>query len=77
MPLPKSGMPWALACASARDSNSAPATAQRAPPWMRRRGLEWLHRLLHDPVRLAGRYLISDPKALAALAIAAFREKTP
>ncbi len=52
-------------------------TARRAPLWMRRRGLEWLHRLLHDPVRLAGRYLISDPKVLAALAIAAFREKTP
>ena len=47
----------------------------RAPLWMRRRGLEWLHRLCHDPARLAGRYLISDPKVLAALAIAAFRQK--
>jgi exopolysaccharide biosynthesis WecB/TagA/CpsF family protein len=28
----------------------------RAPVWMQERGLEWLHRLAHDPRRLAGRY---------------------
>lgn len=31
--------------------------ASRAPIWMQRAGLEWLHRLAHDPVRLARRYL--------------------
>jgi N-acetylglucosaminyldiphosphoundecaprenol N-acetyl-beta-D-mannosaminyltransferase len=51
-------------------------TERRAPLWMRRRGLEWLHRLIHDPFRLAGRYLISDPKVLLALFIEAFRQKT-
>ncbi len=30
---------------------------QRAPPWMRRSGLEWVHRLAQEPQRLAGRYL--------------------
>ena len=30
---------------------------RRAPPWMRRLGLEWLHRAAHDPRRLALRYL--------------------
>jgi N-acetylglucosaminyldiphosphoundecaprenol N-acetyl-beta-D-mannosaminyltransferase len=29
----------------------------RAPRWMQRAGLEWLHRLAHDPGRLAPRYL--------------------
>ena len=31
---------------------------KRAPPWMQRSGLEWLHRLLQEPVRLAKRYLL-------------------
>lgn len=30
---------------------------QRAPVWMRRTGLEWLHRLASEPRRLAKRYL--------------------
>jgi N-acetylglucosaminyldiphosphoundecaprenol N-acetyl-beta-D-mannosaminyltransferase len=29
---------------------------QRAPVWMQRIGLEWLHRLLSEPRRMAGRY---------------------
>jgi len=36
----------------------------RAPEWMQRTGLEWLHRLLCDPRRLARRYLIDCPKIL-------------
>ncbi len=32
----------------------------RAPLWMRRAGLEWLHRLLQEPRRLWKRYLIED-----------------
>jgi len=30
----------------------------RAPVWMRKSGLEWLHRMLSEPKRLAKRYLI-------------------
>ena len=30
----------------------------RAPIWMRKVGLEWLHRMLSEPKRLAKRYLI-------------------
>jgi len=33
---------------------------KRAPLWMRRHGLEWLHRLLQDPHRLAKRYLVGN-----------------
>ena len=38
--------------------------ARRAPRWMQRSGLEWLHRLLSDPRRMARRYLVDDPKFL-------------
>lgn len=31
---------------------------QRAPAWCRRLGLEWAHRLLQEPKRLAHRYLV-------------------
>lgn len=34
----------------------------RAPLWMQEHGLEWLHRLLSDPARLAKRYLIECPR---------------
>ncbi|MBB5372353.1 WecB/TagA/CpsF family glycosyltransferase [Acidocella aromatica] len=53
----------------------ASGSLRRAPVWMRHSGLEWLHRLTQDPLRLAGRYLISDPKALLAMAVSAIREK--
>lgn len=33
---------------------------QRAPAWMRRHGLEWLHRLMSDPRRLWWRYLSTN-----------------
>jgi N-acetylglucosaminyldiphosphoundecaprenol N-acetyl-beta-D-mannosaminyltransferase len=32
-----------------------------APKWMQRSGLHWLFRLLQEPHRLAGRYLINNP----------------
>jgi N-acetylglucosaminyldiphosphoundecaprenol N-acetyl-beta-D-mannosaminyltransferase len=42
-------------------------TTQRAPMWMQRRGLEWLHRMASDPRRLAGRYLVQDPVVFGLL----------
>jgi N-acetylglucosaminyldiphosphoundecaprenol N-acetyl-beta-D-mannosaminyltransferase len=33
---------------------------RRAPLWMQRSGLEWLHRLAHEPGRLGRRYLLDD-----------------
>jgi N-acetylglucosaminyldiphosphoundecaprenol N-acetyl-beta-D-mannosaminyltransferase len=41
--------------------------ARRAPEWMQRAGLEWLHRLSADPARLARRYLRDDPPIFAML----------
>ena len=34
---------------------------RRAPVWMQRAALEWLHRLSHHPLRLARRYLLASP----------------
>jgi exopolysaccharide biosynthesis WecB/TagA/CpsF family protein len=35
---------------------------RRAPVWMQRIGLEWFYRLIHNPRRLAWRYLVRGPK---------------
>lgn len=35
-------------------------TIQRAPEWMQRSGLEWLHRLVSEPRRLWKRYLVTN-----------------
>ena len=34
----------------------------RAPHWMNRYGLEWVHRLLQEPKRMWRRYLVGNPK---------------
>jgi N-acetylglucosaminyldiphosphoundecaprenol N-acetyl-beta-D-mannosaminyltransferase len=33
---------------------------RRAPPWMQKTGLEWVHRMAQEPRRLAHRYLVDD-----------------
>jgi N-acetylglucosaminyldiphosphoundecaprenol N-acetyl-beta-D-mannosaminyltransferase len=33
---------------------------KRAPVWMRKMGIEWVHRMMQDPGRLTRRYLIDD-----------------
>ena len=35
---------------------------REAPPWMRRAGLQWLHRLALEPRRMWRRYLIGNPR---------------
>jgi exopolysaccharide biosynthesis WecB/TagA/CpsF family protein len=45
----------------------------RAPAWMRRLGIEWIYRLLLEPSRLAGRYLVGNPIFLWRVALARFR----
>ncbi|WP_258043157.1 WecB/TagA/CpsF family glycosyltransferase [Sphingomonas sp. NBWT7] len=41
---------------------------QRAPRWMQRIGLEWLHRLASEPRRLWRRYLVLAPKFVTKVA---------
>jgi N-acetylglucosaminyldiphosphoundecaprenol N-acetyl-beta-D-mannosaminyltransferase len=43
-------------------------TLRRAPVWMQRSGLEWLHRLAHEPQRLWHRYLTTNTYFLFAAA---------
>jgi UDP-N-acetyl-D-mannosaminuronic acid transferase (WecB/TagA/CpsF family) len=43
---------------------------RRAPKWMQRIGMEWLYRLVHDPVRLAKRYLVRGPRIFSLLPLA-------
>lgn len=40
---------------------------RRAPLWMQRGGLEWMHRLAQEPSRLARRYLVSGVPFAATL----------
>jgi exopolysaccharide biosynthesis WecB/TagA/CpsF family protein len=35
---------------------------RRAPEWMQRNGLEWLHRLIENPQRMWHRYLVRGPR---------------
>jgi N-acetylglucosaminyldiphosphoundecaprenol N-acetyl-beta-D-mannosaminyltransferase len=50
---------------------------RRAPPWMRKVGLEWTHRLAQEPKRLARRYLVDGlPFAARLLARSAWRGMT-
>lgn len=41
---------------------------QRAPLWMQRASMEWLHRLTREPRRLTGRYLRDSPAIISLLA---------
>ena len=44
-------------------------TKRMAPPWMQRRGLEWLFRLGQEPRRLWRRYLVTNSVFLGKLAV--------
>ena len=46
---------------------------EEPPMWIQKRGLQWLHRLLQDPVRLWKRYLLLNPAYLSLLALQALR----
>jgi N-acetylglucosaminyldiphosphoundecaprenol N-acetyl-beta-D-mannosaminyltransferase len=61
---------WWLGCGAALPF--AAGNLKRAPHWMRRTGLEWLFRLLHEPRRLFRRYVLEDgPFAIRLLLWAA------
>jgi N-acetylglucosaminyldiphosphoundecaprenol N-acetyl-beta-D-mannosaminyltransferase len=47
----------------------------RAPQWVQHAGLEWLHRLLHEPRRLARRYLIEGLPFMIQLMLHALRQR--
>ena len=49
-----------LCCGASLDFLSG--STARAPEWMRKARLEWLHRMFSEPGRLAKRYLVDGPK---------------
>jgi exopolysaccharide biosynthesis WecB/TagA/CpsF family protein len=46
----------------------------RAPGWMNRAGIEWVHRLAQEPRRMWRRYLLGNPRFLASVALERRRE---
>jgi N-acetylglucosaminyldiphosphoundecaprenol N-acetyl-beta-D-mannosaminyltransferase len=64
---------WFVGCGAAVDFVAGDTV--RAPEWMQRFGLEWLHRLLQEPGRLYRRYLVAGPPFLARLGAWAVRRR--
>jgi len=56
--LVRTGVRFALGVGGSFDHVSG--RVARAPRWMQRVGLEWLHRLVHEPRRLWKRYLVGN-----------------
>jgi N-acetylglucosaminyldiphosphoundecaprenol N-acetyl-beta-D-mannosaminyltransferase len=56
--LVRTGVRFALGVGGSFDHVSG--RVARAPRWMQRIGLEWLHRLIHEPRRLWKRYLLGN-----------------
>lgn len=46
---------------------------RRSPVWMQKAGLEWLYRLIKEPGRLAGRYLVEAPKFIPLVILQRWR----
>lgn len=51
----------AMACAVGALFDFQAGATERAPQWVRQMRLEWAYRLMREPVRLAGRYLVGNP----------------
>ena len=56
---------WIVTCGGC--FNFAAGDYVRAPQWMQKTGLEWVHRLWREPRRLFWRYLVTNPIAIAML----------
>lgn len=69
---------WFVGCGAAIPM--AAGMLPRAPTWMQQAGLEWLFRLITEPGRLSGRYLVDAPYAvrlLTSCAVARIRRPLP
>lgn len=58
----RTSVPWIVTCGGC--FNFVVGSYRRAPPWMQRANLEWLHRLWSDPRKLFLRYAITSPHAV-------------
>jgi N-acetylglucosaminyldiphosphoundecaprenol N-acetyl-beta-D-mannosaminyltransferase len=60
------GVPFSMGVGGSIDVVAG--VTRRAPRWMQRAGLEWLYRLLQEPLRLGPRYLRTNGRFAALLA---------
>ena len=56
---------WLVTCGGC--FNFITGAYARAPLWMQKAGLEWLHRLIREPKRLLWRYAVTNPLAIFLL----------
>ena len=47
-----------------------------SPQWVKRSGLQWLHRLIQEPTRLWKRYLVNNPRFVHKLMQQAWARRT-
>ncbi len=69
------GVARGLALCVGASLNFLTGVERRAPRWMQQLSLEWLHRLLENPQRMAGRYLIRGPRIFRYLRRARFTQR--
>jgi exopolysaccharide biosynthesis WecB/TagA/CpsF family protein len=61
------GLARGLALCVGASLNFITGSERRAPRWMQQARIEWLYRLLQNPRRLTGRYLVRGPRFFAQL----------
>jgi len=66
---------WFVGCGQA--IAFAAGDVSRAPKWMRENGIEWVHRLVTEPRRLASRYLGRDLPFAIKMMIGAVLRRSP
>ena len=66
------GVARGLALCVGASLNFVTGVEKRAPGWMQRLSLEWLHRLIQNPRRMARRYLVRGPRIFRYLPRARF-----
>jgi len=69
------GVARGLALCVGASLNFMTGVERRAPQWIQKLSLEWLYRLLHDPRRLARRYLVRGPRIFNHLRRARFVQR--
>lgn len=75
--LQQRGIARGLALCVGASINFVTGSEKRAPQWMQMIGLEWLFRLLQNPGRLGGRYLLRGPRIFLLLPHLELRRRRP
>jgi N-acetylglucosaminyldiphosphoundecaprenol N-acetyl-beta-D-mannosaminyltransferase len=71
------GVARGLALCVGASLNFITGTEKRAPVWVQKLSLEWLFRLMQNPRRMAGRYLVRGPRIFNYLRRAKFIQRHP